>query len=501
MTVSNPTWRLGMALLLAAMLAQSPSHANLSPLTVSGRTLLAGGRAITLRGINWGWWHSAGTRYSKDDMRRQAGWGTNLVRLPVSYSDFVHPAEPGVWLKPGFSNLDRVLHWARKYHQYVIIDMHVVPGGQDGAPYCDGGANKVWSDAASQSCYLALWREMARRYRSHPEVAAYELLNEPDTGRPTPDALTELCQRVITAIREIDPNKIIVVPGDHWSHAAGLVDAIKLPDPNILYTFHFYEGTGNEHWISNDNEGPGISGTQDWTRVDKSITVPPRANSMRILLRSSENSGTAWFDDVDVRDEATQTEQSYTFDADSSGFQVERSPASVVNYDPAAGHGKPGSLCIHGTPDRNGWIGPNVPVTPGSVYHLSAWVKLADATGGTYLSAAFSAPDATGADKEELHKLMEPAALFSQKFDVPVWVGEFGCVRDKPTPGFQEDWVRNCMGLFEENGFNWTYWNYRETTGPESMALHAETKSGADCPVNQELLAALCEGWKLNGTR
>ena len=44
----------------------------------------------------------------------------------------------------------------------------------------------------------------------------------------------------------------------------------------------------------------------------------------------------------------------------------------------------------------------------------------------------------------------------------------------------------------------WTYWNYRETTGPGTMALHAQKKDGSDYPINEPLLKVLKEGWKRN---
>ncbi|MBS1372189.1 MAG: hypothetical protein HPZ91_19770, partial [Lentisphaeria bacterium] len=55
---------------------------------------------------------------------------------------------------------------------------------------------------------------------------------------------------------------------------------------------------------------------------------------------------------------------------------------------------------------------------------------------------------------------------------------------------------------FEENGINWTYWNYRETTGPDGMALVAQKRDGGgDFPVNAPLLKVLTDGWKRNATR
>ncbi len=326
-------------------------QADLPALKVEGDHLTASGKPIHLRGINWGWWHLSGTVYSAADMLHVAGWGGNVVRLAFSYNDLETEADPPAWNETGFAQLDEVVRWARSCGVYVILDLHVVPGGQSTQPYCDHGRNLIWTDAKSQAHYLALWQEIARRYRDQPEVAAYELMNEPETKQPTPEMLRRIDQRAIDAIRGIDPNKIIVIGGDHGSGAHALVAAMKMPDPNILYTFHWYEGADADH--------------------------------AKIAL---------------------------TDDAFRAG--------------------------------------------------------------------------------------MASALAFAHQFHVPVWVGEFGCeAHDKD---YQSRWVRTSINAFEEQDFEWTYWNDRETSDPNGMGLHPEGPGGADLPVNATLLHELQSGWSKN---
>jgi len=214
-------------------------------LKVEGNLLVANGRPIRLRGINWGWWHLSRTRYSEPDMQHLAQWGANTVRLAFSYSDLETDGNPAVWKEDGFKQLDEVVQWAKRYGIYVILDMHVIPGGQDPASYCAGGHDLFWTDPGAQERFIALWCEIARRYRDRPEVAAYELMNEPCSKQKTPEWLHSIDQRAITAIRAVAPDKIIVVGGDEWSNPSALTDAMKLPDTNILYTFHWYIATGD----------------------------------------------------------------------------------------------------------------------------------------------------------------------------------------------------------------------------------------------------------------
>ncbi len=152
-------------------------------------------------------------------MQHLAGWGANVVRLVFSYNDLETDDNPARWKEEGFRQLDDVVQWGKRYGIYIILDMHIVPGGQTVAPYCAGGRNLIWTDAASQERFIALWTEIARRYRDRPEVAAYELMNEPTSKQKTPELLRGIDQRAITAIRTVDPDKIIVVGGDNWSNA------------------------------------------------------------------------------------------------------------------------------------------------------------------------------------------------------------------------------------------------------------------------------------------
>lgn len=476
--------------------AALPASADLPPVHVDGPNLTAGGKVLRLRGIDWGWWHLSATRYTEDDMRQQAAWGANVVRLVFSYTDLEDRATPGKWREDGFEQFDQVIQWAKKYNQYVILDMHVCPGGQDPSPYEDGGENRFWSDEADQDNYAALWAEIARRYRDRPEVMAYELMNEPDSRMESADALVRAEQKGIDAIRAVDSDKVIVATGDHYSGPASLVDAVKLADPNILYTFHFYIGSAQTAWLKNLTDGPGLSGTRDWTRLEQTFTMPGNATDIQIMLRSSGNSGTAWFDDVSLTDDAGKTLYAGGFDKTAKPFVPERSPAASMQYDSNVGHLAPGSLRVSGTPDYNGWSGPQIALQAGKKYRLTAWVRLENATGNSYLTCAFLGPSSPVPDFAQLRNAMEPAVAFAQKYRVPVWVGEFGC--GAVNPAYQKAWVKTCISMFEEAGFDWTYWNYKETTGPRSMALEAERADSSNYPVNAPLLAALQSGWSKN---
>ena len=66
--------------------------------------------------------------------------------------------------------------------------------------------------------------------------------------------------------------------------------------------------------------------------------------------------------------------------------------------------------------------------------------------------------------KASLSKEMEPIRVFSQKYKVPIYVGEFGILRWAPGESAQR-YLADLVDIFEVEGWNWTYHSFREYEG------------------------------------
>jgi endoglucanase len=125
---------------------------------------------------------------------------------------------------------------------YVVLDLHSAPGGQSKIFVADPEPDRLWDSAAAQDRTVALWRMLATRYRGRAVVAGYDLLNEPDP--PSGVALADLYRRIIRAIREVDPDHLLVIEG---ADAAKDFSMFSRPlDPNQIYSFHIYTWFGND---------------------------------------------------------------------------------------------------------------------------------------------------------------------------------------------------------------------------------------------------------------
>jgi endoglucanase len=111
---------------------------------------------------------------------------------------------------------------------YIIIDWHNL---------ADGNPMKYKSEA------LTFFREMAELYKDTPNVL-YEICSEPNGDDITWSGIVKpYAQEVITAIREIDPNNVILVGTPTWSQRVDIAADDPLSFDNIMYTCHFYAGS------------------------------------------------------------------------------------------------------------------------------------------------------------------------------------------------------------------------------------------------------------------
>ena len=116
------------------------------------------------------------TYVTEEDFKQIASHGMNLVRIPVPYFIF-GDREPFIGC---IEYLDRAFEWAQKYGLKVLIDLHTVPGSQNG--YDNGGLTGVckWCrDHREVQFALTVLERLAARYAQHPALYGIEVLNEP----------------------------------------------------------------------------------------------------------------------------------------------------------------------------------------------------------------------------------------------------------------------------------------------------------------------------------
>lgn len=116
------------------------------------------------------------TYVTEKDFENIASHGMNLVRIPVPYFIFGD--------RPPFIGcieyLDKAFVWAEKHNIKILIDLHTVPGSQNG--YDNGGLIGVckWHKNKPEVQFaLSVLERLGERYAQHKALFGIEVLNEP----------------------------------------------------------------------------------------------------------------------------------------------------------------------------------------------------------------------------------------------------------------------------------------------------------------------------------
>jgi endoglycosylceramidase len=257
------------------------------------------GRVLILRGMNImssskGHPERLPTLTEEDVERYARQWGFNVVRYLIFW-DAVEPS-PREYGTEYFDKTEERLDWFANHGVYVILDMHQDVYAQrfccDGAPEWaieDDGLpfqqNPIWSlnyfapavmaafdnffdyqgeHGHLQDHFADAWAEVVERFKDHPAVLGYDILNEPSPGSvykgsditiTPPDGeaaefdrtlFTEFYVRMIDAIRSVDEDGWIFYEPRVAAPANGQPSFIqKLEDPRdgaprIAYGPHLY---------------------------------------------------------------------------------------------------------------------------------------------------------------------------------------------------------------------------------------------------------------------
>ncbi len=155
--------------------------------------------------------------------------GFKTVRIPINFGAWANYKTPYKWENAeGLKIADNFVKWAADNNLNAIIDLHHVE--------FDG---KV-EGAATTERIVWLWKEIAARYKNtNAEKVFFELRNEPHDI--SAEDWRKQAEDIIKAIRPIVPNHTLIVGFHDWNSRAALLESKPFNDPNIIYTFHYYD--------------------------------------------------------------------------------------------------------------------------------------------------------------------------------------------------------------------------------------------------------------------
>ena len=173
-------------------------------------------------------------KYDESDFAVLKKMGVDVIRLPVHFDLVMEPVHTGKIMDIVLEKLDKVCDWAEKYQIYLVIDNHSFNSELED--------NNPPSAKLQKEHLKAVWSQVAPRYKNRSKYIIYEIINEPKgRGEVTSEKWIKLQAEIIDLIRRYDPQRDIVVSGADFSSIDTLVRMKPYKDPNLIYTFHFYE--------------------------------------------------------------------------------------------------------------------------------------------------------------------------------------------------------------------------------------------------------------------
>jgi len=478
-------------------------------LRVRGADIVDGqGHPVMLRGVAFGnqvWTNVRLPRqeHGEIDYQRVAAMGMNVVRFYMNYRTFESDGAPGKMLPDGWQWLDDNIAWAKKNHVYLVLNMHVPPGGFQSL----GNGKGLWDSPGRQERLIALWTEIARHTRGEPTVAGFDLLNEPVVTR-APAQWHDLATRIAAGIRTVDPEHMLFVErlnavGNRWEEDEDR-NFFTIPDPNTVYEFHFYKPFHFTHqsasWVPFTAENvryPDARAEVEWFLLDRkagteeSPKLPPgdtpwtfypgapfRVDDPTIavgkpVLVAKGNTGRVYFDDLVLeelavdgsvkreiwRQNLTGTRGWFFWTSDGKG-------GAVPGND---GHGDHKSITVAGTrADAN--LGSDVlrfRTERGATYRLSGWMRgvgiPATATCQIRLDFFSSRVPVQESDKKFVAQEVDAYVAWGKRHKVPLFLGEWGAIRfafDDDRGGLR--WVSDMLDLLHTRHLHFSYHSYHE---------------------------------------
>lgn len=211
--------------------------------------------------------------FREADFDWMAEWGFDFVRLPMTYMAWASEDDRFAMDESRLAWIDQAIQFGRDRRIHVNLNFHRAPG------HCVNRERiepfNLWKDDQAVRCCTHHWVELAKRYKHIPSSElSFNLWNEPEN--PEPEKMTRadhdrVARAVVAAIREIDPERLILLDGLSWG-TEPLPDMVDLAAQNVHQSCRGYYPVEISHYRADWND-PGIYPEPCWPLRHESI--PP----------------------------------------------------------------------------------------------------------------------------------------------------------------------------------------------------------------------------------
>ncbi|MDO4950332.1 MAG: glycoside hydrolase family 5 protein [Bacteroidales bacterium] len=193
------------------------------------------------RGINIAHWLSQSAvrgekrdaYFTEKDVKYIASLGFDHIRIPIDEEQMF--TEQGEKEPEAFALLHRAIKQSIDNNLRVLVDLHILR-----SHHFNAAEKPLFTQESAQEAFYECWRKLSAELSVYPVgMVAYELMNEPVADNP--DDWNKIASRCYEVVRELEPERIIVIGSNRWQ-SFNTVKDLKVPtgDPNIIISFHYY---------------------------------------------------------------------------------------------------------------------------------------------------------------------------------------------------------------------------------------------------------------------
>ncbi len=216
--------------------------------------------------------------FLESDFALMAELGFDFVRLPMSYRCWTDPSDWKKLDEKTLKEIDQAVEFGKQYGIHVNVAFHRAPGFSVDRSLRE--PFNLWLDEEAQQAFDYHWSHFAQRYKGIPNKnVSFNLVNEPgsldfERTKPlTPELHGKVMRRVVKAIRDVDPNRLIFADGMWW----GRDPMPDLADLNIVQSTRGYEPSQITHYLAG-----WVDGADKWP-VPAWPFVPEMSTELRYL--------------------------------------------------------------------------------------------------------------------------------------------------------------------------------------------------------------------------
>ena len=181
--------------------------------------------------------------FKEDDFHNISDLGFNFVRLPMDYRIWTDRSDKKVLKEDALAEIDQALEYGVKYGIHVQFNFHRAPGYTVNNPPEE---QSIWRDEGILDVCRFHWQTFAKRYTGiSSDNLSFNLFNEP-AGCSEED-YRRVVEQIVTAIREEDPNRLVICDGINW----GGVPCLSFKDLKVGQATRGYAPMEISHWGAN----------------------------------------------------------------------------------------------------------------------------------------------------------------------------------------------------------------------------------------------------------